>query len=102
MSQKSAPVICDGCEADITTTGNSVDYRLQLDAYSPPSWGGCVTDMMIYPAIEETHHFCNDLDCVRAWLAGPEAVAKRKADIEARWERINKRNAPPSDGDSRP
>ena len=70
MTQKLSPIICDGCGKDITTTGNSVDYRLSLDTYTPMSGStsGAVTLMMIYPAIDATKHFCNNLECVKAWL----------------------------------
>jgi hypothetical protein len=75
MTQKLSPVICDGCGADITTTGNSVDYRLVLDTECPMPWFaaegmdyGAVTEMMVYPAIKEPHHFCNNLRCLKAWL----------------------------------
>lgn len=100
MTQKISPVICDGCGADITATGNSVDYRLALKTERPVAWFvaegetcGAVTDMMVYPAIRQTHHFCNDLDCMRAWLAGPDAVEERARKREERWERINRKVA---------
>jgi hypothetical protein len=98
VTQKISPVICDGCGGDITTTGNSVDYRLALVTQSPIPWyvaegqnSGAVTDMMIWPAIKETHHFCNNLDCLRAWLAGEEAVTKRRMGREEREERLSAR-----------
>lgn len=96
MTKKISPVICDGCEADITTTGNGEDYRLVLGTESPMPWFvaqgeryGCMTSMAIRPALSETKHFCNSLDCLKAWLEGPEAVAARKARREERNAKIN-------------
>lgn len=91
MTQDAAPVICDGCLRDISSTGNCVDYCLRLQSYSPPPWyrlagqgGGVVTAMMIYPVIKADHHFCNNLECVGAFLDGPDAVEKRKREREKR------------------
>lgn len=60
-------VTCDGCGADISATGNSIDYRLRLIAEALPSRSMCVTDMMIYPPIKQDAHFCG-LGCLRTWL----------------------------------
>ena len=75
MTQKTSPIICDGCGGDITTTGNSIDFRLKLSTYSPMAWfvkegrnNGMMTDALIYPSIDGTKHFCNSLNCVKAWL----------------------------------
>lgn len=84
MTQKRSPIICDGCKANITTTGNSVDYRLCLSSYSPDSWGGAVTDVNIVRVLKEPRHFCNSLECVRAWLDGPAAVKVRRLEREAK------------------
>lgn len=69
-----AKVICDGCGRDITTTGNSLDYRLRLTSESKTPWFvaqgqtmGAVTDLMIYPAIQGDKHFC-DLGCLGSWM----------------------------------
>lgn len=51
-------VTCDSCGADLTVTGNSVDYRVLLRSEALPSWGGAVTDMMIHPPIRQPMHFC--------------------------------------------
>src|SRR4051812_24114814 len=96
MTQKHAPTICDGCGADISTTGNMEDYCLLLSTYSPPPWfslepggrGGALTCMAVRPAIDDDRHFCNSLDCLRAWLAGPDDVAartKRREEREAKF-----------------
>ncbi len=67
---------CDACGRDLTTTGNSIDYRLALKNEHVPSVGGFVTDMMVYPAIEHDVHFCG-LSCLRAWL--DKALALRSS-----------------------
>lgn len=76
MSRAIPKVTCDGCGADVTATGNSVDYRLTLHAESLPAWwqlegegGGMCTNMMIYPAVKKPLHFCNNIACVQKWLA---------------------------------
>lgn len=58
---------CDGCDIDLSKTGNSIDYRLGLYNERLPCGIGAVTDMMIYPIIERNAHFCGLL-CLRAWL----------------------------------
>ena len=64
---KTEKVTCDGCGADLTRRTNSVDYRLVLASESKPGHGsGFYTDMMIYPAIQRAHHFC-DLACLDHW-----------------------------------
>lgn len=40
--------------------------------------------LAIRPAIDADKHFCNTLDCLKAWLDGPDAVAARTAKREAR------------------
>lgn len=64
---KFAKVTCDGCGADISSTGNSIDYRLLLTAEELPPAGMSVTDMMIYPPIKQDAHFCG-LGCLAVWL----------------------------------
>ena len=60
-------ITCDGCGADLTTRSNSVDYRLVLGSESKPGYGaGVYTDMMIYPPIDRTHHFCG-IGCLDHW-----------------------------------
>jgi hypothetical protein len=63
-------IICDNCKADLTTTGNSIDYRLALISQLIPGWGGAVTDMLISPPIDRSHHFCH-MGCLREWIAKP-------------------------------
>jgi hypothetical protein len=66
IPMKKIQVFCDGCKRDITTTGNSIDYRLVLKSEIIPSGGGSVTDMLLYPIIEEDVHFCG-LNCLKIW-----------------------------------
>lgn len=66
MSEKSK-ITCDGCGSNLTTTGNSIDYRLVLANESIPLRGNFATDMMIYPPVDGTKHFCR-LDCLRRWV----------------------------------
>ena len=69
---KDIRIICDKCGKDLTTTGNSIDYRLALINQSIPSWGGIVTDMMVYPPIETDAYFCG-FRCLQEWV-----MSKRK------------------------
>ena len=66
MSEK-REVNCDACAADLTYTGNSVDYRVVLGSESLPSRGGAVTAMMVYPPITPTRHFCG-IQCLVKWV----------------------------------
>lgn len=67
-------VTCDGCGADLTYTGNSVDYRLVLDAEPKPTAPdvNAVTDMLIPRPIARKHHFCA-LRCLDNWRFGRAA-----------------------------
>jgi hypothetical protein len=60
-------ITCDGCGQDLTTTGNSVDYRLALRNEEIPIGYDTVTDYHIYPPLEKNAYFCN-LNCLRRWL----------------------------------
>lgn len=60
-------ITCDQCERDITTTGNSVDYRIILASQPIPSRGGIVTDMMIYPQLDKKRFFCRT-SCLKEWV----------------------------------
>lgn len=66
MSNKK--ITCDNCGADLTDTGNSVDYRLVLDNQRLPLRGDTCTDMMIHPPIKKAAHFCGTM-CAFKWLA---------------------------------
>lgn len=63
---KTVEIKCDGCGADLTSTGNCVDYRLSLENENIPTRGGFVTSMGAYPAIDRNCHFC-DLRCLDLW-----------------------------------
>lgn len=66
---KEVKITCDNCEMDITYTGNSIDWRINLSNERIPC-GPCdengmmaVTDMMIYPCMKRNYHFCGS-DCM--------------------------------------
>jgi len=65
-------VLCDQCENDLSTTGNSVDWSLTLRNRQIPTWdafkkGGAVTDMMISPELKKDLNFCG-LACLNKWM----------------------------------
>lgn len=49
---------CDSCGANLTTTGNCVDYLIILRSERIPSNDGSVTVMNIEPQIQHQLHFC--------------------------------------------
>jgi hypothetical protein len=64
---KITKIICDNCEDDLTTTGNSIDYRLALICETKQGYGrGPYTDLIIYPPIDRNYYFC-DLACLDQW-----------------------------------
>ena len=65
---------CDNCGKDLTSTTNSVDYRLELRPIEISAWEGAVSDAMVYPPIEEQADFCG-IDCLREWVLSPKAPA---------------------------
>lgn len=65
----SVKITCDNCNVDLSTTGNSVDYRIKLQDEYIPSAGGIVTDMMKYPALGGgVKHFCR-ASCLSKWVS---------------------------------
>lgn len=60
-------VTCDACEADLTTTTNCVDYRLELSNVPIRPHDGAVTLANVYPHIEKNAAFCG-LGCLSNWL----------------------------------
>ncbi len=60
-------VLCDQCEADLTYTGNCVDYRLALLNQNIPLKGDFATSMALYPCIKRDAYFCS-IGCLAAWL----------------------------------
>ena len=78
-------ITCDGCGSDLTTRSNSVDYRLVLGSESKPGYGaGVYTDMMIYPPIDRTHHFC-DLGCLDHWRGRELEYNRLRKDRSDQW-----------------
>lgn len=60
-------VSCDSCGRDITTSGNSIDYRIVLQSEVVPFEGIGCTDMMIWPQIKGAKHFCG-ITCLKTWV----------------------------------
>lgn len=73
-------VTCDNCGADLTSTGNSVDYRLALASEKLPLHAGAMscTDTMIFPPITHDAHFCG-MVCLKKWVDS-ETAPKGKID----------------------
>ncbi len=61
-------VICDGCDKDISSTGNCEGYRIVLANERKPSRGGAVTLMAVQPPLERSYHFCG-VNCLGVWAA---------------------------------
>lgn len=78
-------VSCDVCEADLTSTGNCVDYRLVLVSERRASVGGFVTDVAIAPPVDRAYYFCG-LWCLAEWISinHPDARDKFKRHIWCR------------------
>lgn len=60
-------ITCDTCERDLTTSSNSINYRVLLKSERIPSEGGIVTDMMAYPPIASSLHFCH-VKCLKEYV----------------------------------
>lgn len=58
---------CDHCGHDITSTGNSVDYRLHLEVQEKPHHGCTITDMYILPPLDRDYDFCG-MNCLTKWI----------------------------------
>lgn len=58
---------CENCNNDISYTTNSINWRIALVNERIPSCGGVVTDMMIYPQLENDLRFCG-LGCLKSWV----------------------------------
>ena len=76
---------CDGCgNQEVNMTGNSVDYYIELSNVTSSSYGGAVTDMMIYPPIKGgDKHFCG-IGCLDKWLRAthPSLYAAQRTSTE--------------------
>jgi len=71
---KEEKITCNHCGRDLTTTTNSIDYRLSLTSDRIQPRSSCCTDMMIYPIIEEDAHFCS-LVCLKNWIIEMEIMS---------------------------
>lgn len=65
---KEIKIICDSCDRDITYTGNSIDYRLALKNERIQSKEGAVTDMMVYPILDDDLYFCGK-GCLKKYIS---------------------------------
>ena len=61
---KVTTIQCDACGADLTVSGNSVDWRIALRNEAIPHESGFVTDMMIYPRLKQDFYFCT-IGCMK-------------------------------------
>lgn len=66
---RNVEIKCDGCGADLTTTGNCTAYRLRLAVEAIPSAGRTVTLMGVVPPLTSDKDFCS-LRCLRDWADG--------------------------------
>jgi hypothetical protein len=60
-------ITCDHCKRDLSSTGNSIDYAITVKNRRLPSVGGSVTNMMIYPQLENDLDFCG-LGCLKKYF----------------------------------
>ena len=68
-------VFCDGCKDDITENLGVVDfYRLRLTCERLHPLGN-TADVLVYPPIEEDHHFCG-LGCLITWTERRKPLEK--------------------------
>lgn len=77
---------CDECEADLTYTGNCVDYRLVLapENIAIRPGVGAVTAMGIYPDLKRPHHFCR-LACLDRWRDRERHYNKLRRERSDNW-----------------
>jgi hypothetical protein len=81
---KVTTVTCDACDADLSETGNCVDYRLALLNQNIPTRGGFVTAMGKYPAIEHDCYFCN-VGCLDLWRARENFAKELRRQWHEKW-----------------
>jgi len=82
-------VTCDGCGFDLSVRTNSVDYRLVLDSEGKPGHGaGFYTDMLVYPPVARSFHFCG-LECLDRWRARELYRSTLSRDWWDRWKSDN-------------
>jgi hypothetical protein len=84
LMPKTVKISCDECGADLSYSGNSVDYRVALLNESIPSRGGFVTDMMIYPALEQNAYFCG-LGCLDKWRDRERLYDRLRRERSDKW-----------------
>src|SRR3954467_12595526 len=98
-------ILCDGCEKDITTTRNSVDYRIHLESQDKTRWyvtegfdGGAVTSMHISNPLPRDKHFCR-FTCLAIWLEREGHFRTPDSLVTEIFEKQNKINPDEDPGD---
>lgn len=73
-------VTCDGCERDLTTTGNCEGHRLVLRSEPISVRSGPLAAVVFVRPLDQTHHFCG-LACLWKWAANAvKRQERREAD----------------------
>lgn len=60
-------IFCDNCSNEITYSYGCQNYCLKLSNHTMPNYSSITCDIMIYPPIDSTKHFCG-LGCLKKWL----------------------------------
>ena len=74
---KTEKIICDQCGADLTSTGNSVDWRISVRSEQIPPRVGTVTYVVITPSLDQDAYFCN-AECLVDWVKKKYRTAEEK------------------------
>ena len=61
-------IICDECKADLTEISSGYpEDRLELSCKRIYNTSTISFDMLFYPTLARTYHFCNKL-CLKKWV----------------------------------
>ncbi|WP_027578518.1 hypothetical protein [Bradyrhizobium sp. Ai1a-2] len=82
---KTIEIKCDGCGADITSTGNCFDYRLALVVETRAVQGPSVTAMAVSLPLDRDHHYCG-INCLDQWRDRKRYEAKLWSDWNQQWK----------------
>ncbi len=82
---KQTKITCDSCGKDLTFTGNCDGYYITLANTRMASWGGAVTLMAVYPALDHDLTFCG-LTCLDLWTTRRQYIAKLGSEWYERWK----------------
>lgn len=71
---------CDGCQADLLVSTNTINDFLQLtrEQRPKPTFGRGYAGGMFQKLIDRDYHFC-DLDCLETWMRGIGALERTLA-----------------------